>query len=111
MSKRPVDSIEDYPVGIALFEREGENGTWFNADVSKTYKDGDEYKKTRNFSRNDLLKLNALVPQAITRMQELEQGPSQAPAPAKDQNMETIKQEAKEHLNGQSQGQDQGQTP
>ena len=58
----PVDKFQDFPVEVALFEREGENGTWHNAQVSKTYKQGDEYKKTNNFSRNDLLKLNALVP-------------------------------------------------
>ena len=51
-----------------MFERQGESGTWHNAQVSKTYKEDGEYKRTNSFSRNDLLKLNALLPQAITRM-------------------------------------------
>lgn len=107
MAQKPVDKFEDYPVGIALFEREGENGTWINADVSKTYKDGDEYKKSRNFSRVDLMKLNALVPHAIARMQELDQKPLQARTQANGQDMEAIKQESQNHLAQQSEGQEQ----
>lgn len=112
MSNKPVDSLEQYPVSIALYERENENGKWLNADVSKTYKDGDQYKKTRNFSMNDMLKLNALVPQAINRMQEIEQQQRQSsPAPSQQSDMDTVKAEAEAHLNAQSQAQSEGQTP
>lgn len=103
MANKPFDSFNIYPVEIALFERESENGKWANADVSKSYKDGDEYKKTRNFSQADLLKLNALVPQAITRMQEYEQQQRQlSPATSQQPDMDTVKTEAEAHLNGQS---------
>lgn len=110
-NQKPVAKFEDYPAGIAIFERENENGKWYSADVSKTYKDGDEYKKTRNFSRNDLLKLNALVPQAINRMQEL--GQSETPAPAEPDQMEAIKEQAQEHVEQRAQApqQEEGQTP
>lgn len=112
MGDAPIDKLQDFPVEIALFEREGQNGAWINADVSKTYKHGEEYKKTRSFNRTDLLKLNALVPQAISRMQELEQG--QAPAPpnqANGQDRTSLKQEAQQHLASQGQGQTEGHDP
>jgi len=106
----PVDKFADYPVEVALFERQGENGTWYNAQVSKTYKQGDQYKRTNNFNRNDLLKLNALVPQALARMQELEQGQHNAPAQSNGQDMVAVKRAAQKHLDRQSQGQTQDQT-
>lgn len=108
----PVDKFADYPVEVALFERQGDNGTWYNAQVSKTYKQGDEYKRTNNFNRTDLLKLNALVPQALARMQELEQGQNQAPAQSNGQDMGAIRERAESRrarqqaqFNDQSQGQ------
>lgn len=70
----PVDRFSDYPVDVSIFAHHGEHGPWHNATVSKTFKQGEEYKRTNNFNRSDLLKLNALLPQALTRMQELEQG-------------------------------------
>lgn len=113
MANAPIDKFQDYPVEIALFEREGQNGSWVSADVSKTYKQGEEYKKTRNFNRTDLLKLNALVPQAITRMQEFEQGHSPAEAQPNGQNMAEVKEDAQQHLDRQplGQAQSQGESP
>ena len=103
----PVDKFSDYPVEVALFERHGDNGTWYNAQVSKTYKEGDEYKRTNNFNRNDLLKLNALVPQALSRMQELAQDQNQA----NGRDEPDLKQRAenrRDRQQAQSQNQDQG---
>ena len=102
----PIDKLQDYPVEIALFERQGESGTWHNAQVSKTYKEGDEYKRTSNFSRNDLLKLNALIPQALTRMQELAQGNSQQPDKRPVQDMDMIRREAQAHSARRTQRED-----
>lgn len=111
MGNAPIDRFQDYPVEIALFEREGQNGAWVNADVSKTYKQGDEYKKTRNFNRADLLKLNALVPQALARMQELEQGQAQTASPGDGQDTRSLKQEAQQHLAQNGQGLAEGHDP
>lgn len=105
----PVDKFQDYPVEVAIFPRQGENGTWYNAQVSKTYKQGDDYKRTNNFNRNDLLKLNALVPQALARMQELEQGQERTPARSNGQDMNAIKDRAQARIQSQSQGQSQSQ--
>lgn len=109
----PVDKFEAFPVEIAIFEQENQQGeTWHNAQVSKTYKDENgNYQKTTNFSQNDLYKLSALVPQAITTMQTLEQ--KQYQAQSNGQNMEEIKREAQEDLEreAQAQSQSQGQTP
>ena len=104
---RPVDKFEDYPVEISVFERQGESGTWHNAQVSKTYKEDGAYKRTNSCSRNDLLKLNALLPQAITRMQELAQAQQQTPDNRPGQNMDAIRRDAREHQARQAQRQEQ----
>ncbi|GIT93358.1 hypothetical protein JANAI62_37800 [Jannaschia pagri] len=106
----PVDTFQDYPVEIAVFERQGENGTWHNAQVSKTYKEEDEYKRTSSFTRNDLLKLNALLPQAINRMQELAQEQREQPDKRPVQDMDTIRRDAQAHRarQAQRQGHEQG---
>lgn len=113
MTNKPVDRFEHFPVGVAVFEREGQDGDkWYNADVSKTYKQGDEYKKTRSFTKNDLVKLNALVPQAIARMQELERA-QPAQTKAKGQDMADVRQKAEKHLEQQQkqqQTQSEGQS-
>ena len=107
----PIDKFQDYPVEIALFERQSENGTWHNAQVSKTYKEGAEYKRTNSFTRNDLLKLNALLPQAINRMQELAQEQREQPDKRPVQDMDTIRRDAQAHRARQAQRQshEQGQ--
>ncbi len=113
----PVDKFQAFPVEIALFERENSGGEkWHNAQVSKTYKDENgDYRKTNNFSQNDLYKLNALVPQAITRMQTLDQEQRQTPQQAVEQDMDAIKVQAQERLQkqeqAQGQAQDHGETP
>lgn len=111
----PVDKFQAFPVEIAIFERESQDGeTWHNAQVSKTYKDENgTYQKTSNFTQNDLYKLKALVPQALTRMQTLEQEQRQAPQQTAAQDMDAIKSQAQDRIakQGQAQAQGHGESP
>ena len=113
MSK-PIDKIQQFPVEVSFFENRNENGTWINANISKTYEKDGEWHRTNTFSGNDLLKLNALMPRIVERMHELEHGrPQQDHGRPHSMDMGQIKQEARQHLEDQTQGQsqDRGQTP
>lgn len=112
MSK-PIDKVQQFPVEASFFENRNEERTWINATVAKVYEKDGEWHRTNSFNGNDLLKLNALMPRIMEKMHELEHGQKQAHTPPQSVDMDKVKQDAQEYLNGQSQGQsqDQGQTP
>ncbi|MEM6914819.1 MAG: hypothetical protein AAF511_12680 [Pseudomonadota bacterium] len=97
MSK-PIDKIEQFPVEASFFANEGQNGTWFNAQISKVYEKDGQWHRTNSFSSNDLLKLNAIMPRVTERMHELEYGRPHEQSRSNTQNMAEIKQEAQQHL-------------
>lgn len=105
MTNKPIAKFQEFPAEISLFEQESEKGPWLNAQVSKIYKDGEEYKRANNFNRNDLLKLHALVPQAIARMQAWEHEQRQSPQQSNGQNTGALKERAQARKEAQSQRQ------
>lgn len=111
MTNDPIARFHEYPAEISLFEQEGENGSWLNAKVGKIYKDGEDYKRTNNFSRNDLVKLNSLVPQAIERMQSWEQEQRQAPQQSESEQPDKYKERAQTRRARRAQSQDRGMAP
>ena len=108
MSK-PIDKVQQFPVEASFFENKNENGSWINATVAKVYEKDGEWHRTNSFNGNDLLKLNALMPRILEKMNELAQGHSQTNAEAQRIYMNEVKQEAKDHLKGPSLGQSQNQ--
>ena len=110
---KPIDKVERFPVEASFFENEGQNGSWVNASISKVYEKDGEWHRTSNFSGNDLLKLNAMMPDILARHHELEHGQPQDQSQTGGQDMEEIKREAQEHLDKQLQGQaqDRGHSP
>jgi len=111
MTNRPIAKFQEFPAEISLFEQESDNGLWLNAHVSKIYKEGEDYKRTNNFNRNDLVKLHTLVPQAIERMQawELEQRQTSRQSDSRDQ--DTMRRRARSRRDARAQSQRQGETP
>lgn len=53
--KRPVHEIRLGRIRAAIWENESENGTRHNVTISRLYKDGDQWKDTGSFGRDDLL--------------------------------------------------------
>jgi hypothetical protein len=49
---RPVQQIKIWPVEAAIWQ----NGEFFNVTLSRSYKEGEEYKSTGSLDRDDLLK-------------------------------------------------------
>jgi len=52
---RPVQEIRIGRIRAAIWANETENGTRYNVTVSRLYKDGDKWKDSNSFGRDDLL--------------------------------------------------------
>ena len=53
---QPVHRIRISGVHAAIWQNRGENGTWYNVTLSRSYKDtNDEWKSADSFSADDLL--------------------------------------------------------
>lgn len=53
--QRPVHEIRLGRVRAAIWLNQGNNSTWYNVTLSRLYKDGDEWKSSTSFGRDDLL--------------------------------------------------------
>jgi len=54
MAKKPVHEIRIGRIKATIWENETQNGTRHNVTVSRLYKDGDEWKDSASFGRDDL---------------------------------------------------------
>ena len=54
MAKKPVHEIRIGRIKATVWENETQNGTRHNVTVSRLYKDGDEWKDSASFGRDDL---------------------------------------------------------
>ena len=61
---QPVHEVRLGSVKAAIWKNQTENGTRFNVTISRIYKDGEQWKSTDNFGRDDLLLLAKVVDQA-----------------------------------------------
>ena len=62
--QKPVHEVRLGAVKAAIWENQTENGTRFNVTVSRIYKDGEQWKSTDSFGRDDLLLLGKVCDQA-----------------------------------------------
>jgi hypothetical protein len=51
---RPIHEIRMGRIRAAIWENETQNGTRHNVTLSRLYKDGDEWKDSTSFGRDDL---------------------------------------------------------
>jgi len=51
---RPVHEVRLGRIRAAIWENESQNGTRHNVTLSRLYKDGDEWKDSTSFGRDDL---------------------------------------------------------
>ena len=89
----PLESFRDGAVTIKLLEQQAEGKSYVNAQIGKLYKDAQgAWHETRSFNDTDLLKLQALIPQAHQQMkhhQEQLRGHTSEPTPEKQPDMAT----------------------
>jgi hypothetical protein len=53
-SKKPVHEVRLGRIRAAIWENETQNGTRHNVTISRLYKDGDDWKDSTSFGRDDL---------------------------------------------------------
>jgi hypothetical protein len=73
--QRPAHEIRLGRIKAAIWANEGDNGTWFNVTVSRSYKDGDEWKSASSFGRDELLTLAKVADMANTWIHGQSQSP------------------------------------
>ena len=67
---KPAHEIRLGAVKATIWQNDTANGKRFNVTVSRIYKDGDEWKQTSSFDRDDLLLVAKVVDQAHTWIYE-----------------------------------------
>jgi hypothetical protein len=63
-AQKPVHKIRAGAIEVAIWQRESDKGPWFNVTMSRTYKQGEEWKQADTFGTDDLLLLAKLLDQA-----------------------------------------------
>ena len=63
---QPVHEVRLGSVKAAIWKNQTENGTRFNVTIARIYKDGEQWKSTDSFGRDDLLLLGKVIDQAHT---------------------------------------------
>ncbi len=61
---RPVHEVRLGRVKAAIWENETQNGTRHNVTLSRLYKDGDDWKDSSSFGRDDLPLVEKVAAQA-----------------------------------------------
>lgn len=64
--KKPVHEVRLGCVKAAIWENESEQGVHYNVTFSRLYKEGDEWKDSSSFGRDDLLLLGKVADMANT---------------------------------------------
>ncbi len=72
-NQKPVDEIRIGRVKATIWRNGTEEHPRHNVTFSRLYKDGDQWKSTQSFGRNDLLVLAKMADQAHTRIFDLPQ--------------------------------------
>jgi len=75
-ANQPIKSFRDGDLSVSVWEnrtqRNGEHRTFYKATITKSYKKGEEYKRTTSFAPEDFATITALLKQAGTFIENLE---------------------------------------
>ncbi len=71
-TQKPVDHIRLGNISASIWRNETDNGAIYNATIQRSYKDGDDWKNTESFGRDDLLTVAKVADQANSRIFELQ---------------------------------------
>jgi hypothetical protein len=62
---QPVHKIRHGSVSASIWRQETDKGPMFNVTFQRAYKDGDEWKNSTSFGRNNLLVLSLIAARAF----------------------------------------------
>ena len=72
MANEPVAKFKDRGLELTIWENSNDENTWYSANMERSYKDGDDWKKTTSLNKSDLPKAAALFQLAYAKIFELE---------------------------------------
>jgi len=73
MSKqKPVSEVRIGHIKAAIWKNETEGGTFFNVTLTRLYRDGDSWKSSDSFGRDDLLLAAKVLSAAHSKIYELQ---------------------------------------
>ena len=78
---KPVHEVRLGRIKAAIWANETENGLWFNVTFSRIYKDGNNWKTSDSFGRDDLPLLAKVADTAHTWIFMQHQGSQEPPMP------------------------------
>jgi len=78
MAKRPVHEIRMGRVRAAIWENDTQNGTRHNVTFSRLYRDGEQWKDSSSFGRDDLPLLAKVADQVHTWVYQQSQTQNQS---------------------------------
>jgi hypothetical protein len=55
MNNKPIHEVRLGAIKASVWKNQTESGVWHNVTLSRIYKDGDQWKSTNSFGRDDLL--------------------------------------------------------
>ena len=71
---RPVDTLWDGPLKMAIFENRNNDGVFFSTKPGRVYTDGQGHvQETNSFSHAELLRVSKLADKAYDRIGEFKQ--------------------------------------
>ncbi len=77
MSNQPVHRLRIGSISAAIFENKTQDGkTFYNAQFDRSYRDGETWKHTTSYGRDDLLILAKLVDQVHSWIVDKQQASS-----------------------------------
>lgn len=62
--EKPAHKIRAGAIEVAVWQNSGEKGPWYSVTMSRSYKQGEEWKQTDSYGADDLLLLAKLLDQA-----------------------------------------------
>jgi len=72
--QRPAHEIRLGRIKATIWANQNDNGTWYNVTLSRNYKDGDEWKSSASFGRDELLTVAKAADMANTWIHGQSQG-------------------------------------
>ena len=68
---KPVDEVKFGSIVASIWKNDSANGTYYNVSITRLYKDGENWKRSESFGRDDLLAAAKALDLAHTRIYEL----------------------------------------
>ena len=84
MNAKPIHEVRLGAIKAAVWKNETATGARFNVTLSRIYKDGDAWKSTESFGRDDLSGVAKVADQAHSLIHKMEQEEAASKPPPAD---------------------------